>query len=40
MCVSIGYLIFIFPLVAIVGAFLGYKYGRRFVKSLDEEQPS
>lgn len=37
MCVSIGYLIFILPLVLVVGAFLGYKYGKRVLADISDQ---
>lgn len=35
MCVGIGLLVFIFPLIAIVSAFLGYRYGKRVLDAIE-----
>lgn len=37
MCVGIGWLVMILPLVAIVAAFLGYKYGKRVLDAIEND---
>ena len=37
MCVGLGWLVFLLPLIFIVGGFIGYKYGSRVIDAIENE---
>ena len=37
MCVGIGWLVWILPIVSIVSAFLGYRYGKRVLDAIEND---